>query len=545
MPENVAGKHILPNYSKQEILEELDRILSSDLFSRSSVLSNFLKFIVEETLASRTDSLKEYIIAVNGLGKSANFNPQTNATIRINAGRLRRLLHTYYLEAGMTDPIKIEVIKGSYVPVFRSHIITSKADIQGKSDSPSNTKANTYSRSKLTLAILPFRNLLPSDEYQFFVDGFGEELTRIFSNSEEIAVVAHFSTLKYATHIEDIRIVGADLGVHYVIVGSVKRSATKIRVNVGLVETMNGMQIWSKDYSHDLQKDKTIDIQDQINDDVFALLSGQYGLIINDTVRLVGGEMKQDLQTFDAILWFNLTQITHSEADCILCRKALEKALLKDPNNVMCLIILGDLNLFTYSLGYKTVEDPIAEALKLLDKALSIAPASQFGNITRGWANVYLGKKNEAIEALDYSMQLGPLSPSIKSTLGFAYNCIGEYKRGLVLLKEALNLNPYCPWWCYLGFYFAYYQNGEYEEALHYTQKMKASEDVYIIPLLIAAAKGQLGLILDSKPEVALLNEKFPEILANLKLYLSSFLLDETLVDNIIFSAKKTGVNIT
>ncbi|MDW5290589.1 hypothetical protein [Formosa sp. PL04] len=544
MSNNSVENHITPNYSKKEILQELDRILSSKPFSKSAVLTKFLKFIVEETLEGHTQNLKEYTIAVSALGKSADFDPQSNATVRINAGRLRRLLHTYYAGPGSIDPMKIEVVKGTYVPMFRSHLVKPKTVITGKSEPMAQTKPLTFSRSKLTLAILPFRNLLPDDEYQFFVDGFGEELTRIFSASEEIAVVAHFSTLKYATHIEDIRIVGADLGVHYVIVGSVKRSATKIRVNVGLVETMNGMQIWAKEYTHDLEKDKTIDIQDQINDDVFAILSGQYGLIISDTVRLVEGDMKQDLQTFDAVLWFNLTQITHSEADCILCRKALEKALLHDPNNVMCLIILGDLNLFTYSLGYKTVDDPVTEAISLLDKALSIAPRSQFGNITRGWANVYLGKKNEASEALKYSMELGPLSPSVKSTLGFAFTCLGEYLLGLNLLQESLSLNPYCPWWCYLGFFFSYYHSGEYEEALCYAQKMNASDDIYMIPLMMTAAKGQLSMIADAKPEVDLLHENFSETLSNLKTYLSSFLLDDALIDTIILGARKAGVTI-
>ena len=545
MPDNIAENHILPHYSKQEILEELDRVLSSELFSRSAVLSNFLKFIVTETLDGNTDGLKEYTIAVSAMGKPADFDPQSNAIIRINAGRLRRLLNDYYSGPGISSTIKIEVIKGTYVPVFRPHgIKISSTEIQSETISPILTNGVRFSRSKLTLAILPFRNLLPDNDYQFFVDGFGEELTRIFSTSEDIAVVAHYSTLKYATHIEDIRIIGADLGVHYVIMGSVKRSATKIRVSVGLVETMNGMQIWSKEYTHNLEKDKTIDIQDQINEDIFAILSGHYGFIVSDTIRLVENEMKQNLQTFDAILWYNLTQITHSEAECKTCRQALEKVLQNDPNNVMCLIILADLYLCSYSFGYTTIDDPINEALKLIKKALRLAPMSQFGNLILGWANIYLGKKDEAIQALEYSMQIAPPSPSIKGTLGFAFACSGEYSRAQTLLNEALDLNPYCPWWYYMGFFFVYYQNEKYEDALKYTQKMNASEDVYLVPLLKMAAKGQLGMIVEAQAEASHLNETFPDILSNLKMYLKTFLLDEALIDKIILGARKTGLSI-
>ena len=96
MSNYLAEKQLLSNYSKKEILKELDCILSSDLFSRSTVLSNFLKFIVEETLKGNTERLKEYTIAINVFGKSADFNPQSNAIVRINAGRVRKLLNKYY-----------------------------------------------------------------------------------------------------------------------------------------------------------------------------------------------------------------------------------------------------------------------------------------------------------------------------------------------------------------------------------------------------------------------------------------------------------------
>lgn len=537
MTNNLAEKYQLSNYSKKEILEELDLILSSDLFSRSAVLSNFLKFIVVETLKGNTDSLKEYTIAVSALGKASDFDTQSNAIVRINAGRLRRLLSEYYKTQGKLNPIKIEVVKGTYVPVFRAH------EINGSKNTENNNSV-TFSRSKLTLAILPFRNLCPDHDYQFFVDGFGEELSQIFSTSEDIAVVSHFSTLKYAHLIEDIRQVGADLGVHYVITGTAIRSDKNIKVNIALVETMNGVQIWSKKYTHDLKKDKTVEIQDHISGDVFSLLSGHYGYLQRDSLLSVENEMKQDLETFDAILWYNYSQIAHREENFIKCKKAIEKVLEKNPNHTMCLFIMADLYLICYSLGYETVENPVEEAFKLIQKALITDPFSQFGNMILGWVNIYLGNQNEAIKYLNYSMQLAPLSLSLKGTLGFGFACAGDYKMSQILLKDAINFNPYCPWWYYMGFYFVHFQDRNFEDALRCTQKMNVSEDVYLVPLLSVAAKGQLDIINDAQPEVVLLNEKFPEILSNLKFYLNTFILDEALIDEIIIGAKKAGVTI-
>ncbi len=537
MQSNTLGNNILSEESKKEVLDELELVLSSDLFSRSSVLSNFLKFIVEQTLAGQTDGLKEYTIAVSALGKPSDFNPQIDAIVRIHAGRLRRLLNEYYTDAGKENPIRIEVIKGTYVPVFRSQWI----------DEPGQIVADDkiqYSRSKLTLAVLPFRNLCPDDEYQFFVDGFGEELSRIFSAFQEIAVIAHHSTLKYATIHEDIRVIGAELGVHYLINGSVKRSATEIRVNVVLLETLNGRLIWSKNYSHLLEKEKIIDIQDQIIQDVNTLLSGQYGFIVHNTVSIMQYEMDLDLQTFDAILWNYRAQRTHSKNDCQQSQKALEKALQNDPNNVMCLVVLGDIYLYTYSLGYYSVDDPVNEALKLIKKAIRLAPLSQYAHLIHGWANIYLGNKKEAIEALEYSIELGPSTANFDGQLGFGLACAGEYKRAQILLHNSLDLNPHCPWWYYVGFFLVYYQSGKYKEALKYAQKINASEDVFVEPLFRAAAMGQLGLISEVKTDVRTLVEKFPEIVSNLEKHLSTFILDKSLIDEIIEGAKKAGLPV-
>src|SRR5690606_23913179 len=134
-----------------------------------------------------TEGLKEYTIAVSALGKPDDFNPQIDAIVRIHAGRLRRLLNEYYMGIGITDTIKIEVVKGTYVPIFRPHLINkTKEIVKEESEKNTNTKTTTktddnnsvvFSRSKITLAVLPFRNLWQGGEYQFFVDGFGEELT--------------------------------------------------------------------------------------------------------------------------------------------------------------------------------------------------------------------------------------------------------------------------------------------------------------------------------------------------------------------------------
>ena len=534
LPENIESLDI----TKKEIIEQLDHILTSDLFSRSKVLSTFLKYIVEETLENRTEQLKEYTIAVNALGKNSDFNPQTDAIIRIHAGRLRRLLYKYYTGPGKTDPILIEVEKGTYIPIFRKLTENKTSEVLIENNNFSN-----FYRSKLTLAVLPFRNLCPNNDYQFFVDGFGEELTRIFSTEQHVAVIAHHSTRKYASMYEDVRIIGNNLGAHYLIIGTVKRSSTKIRVNVSLIETLNGTQIWSKNYTHITEKEDIIDIQDQIDHDVFSILSGHYGFIARDSASSLSNVNKQDLGCFDAILWNYHAQMTHSLEACATSRKALEKSVEKeDATNVMCLILLGDLYLTLNLLGYPNIEDPINEACRLIEKAVKLAPFSQEVHLARGFANVCLGKKDEALKSLNYCLELGPLSASISGDLGFALICAGEYKRSNTLLQQSLDLNPFCPWWYYMGFFLVHYKNENYSEAFEAAQKMNAAEEVFLDPLLTLAVKGQLGLISEAKQEIQLLNQKFQTFLVDIKAHLGVFILDQDLIDKVFEGVKMAGL---
>jgi hypothetical protein len=105
--------------SPDEILRELDRIVASAAFRDSLHLRRFLSFIVEATLAGNVSSIKAYTVAIEALGRGSDFDPQRDPIVRVEAGRLRQALARYYAGAGRDDPLRIDVPRGAYVPVFR------------------------------------------------------------------------------------------------------------------------------------------------------------------------------------------------------------------------------------------------------------------------------------------------------------------------------------------------------------------------------------------------------------------------------------------
>ena len=114
------GSDTNPSPTEEAIRQQLEKILTSPQFVNSPNLRNFLRFIVEKTLAGESTDIKGYTVATQVLGRKADFDPNLDPIVRIQAGRLRRALEQYYGVQGKSDAVVIDVPKGSYVPVFRS-----------------------------------------------------------------------------------------------------------------------------------------------------------------------------------------------------------------------------------------------------------------------------------------------------------------------------------------------------------------------------------------------------------------------------------------
>ena len=115
MAESALGKSL----PAREVLEQVERIEASSEFQVSERNRAFLRYVAEETLAGRELGIKAYTIACNVFGRSEDFDPAADPIVRVEAGKLRKALERYYLTAGVSDPIHIDIPKGSYVPTFR------------------------------------------------------------------------------------------------------------------------------------------------------------------------------------------------------------------------------------------------------------------------------------------------------------------------------------------------------------------------------------------------------------------------------------------
>src|SRR4051812_21213573 len=113
-----GARPVFDDALRNEVLSQLERILSHDRFGFADRNSGFLRHVVEKTLEGRTSEIKEVVIANEIYGRSCDYDPKVDSIVRVEASRLRSKLRSYYEQEGAQDPIRITIPKGSYVPQF-------------------------------------------------------------------------------------------------------------------------------------------------------------------------------------------------------------------------------------------------------------------------------------------------------------------------------------------------------------------------------------------------------------------------------------------
>ena len=171
-----------------EVLEnQLKRILDSKHFRNAPRLSRFLTYVVSEMLAGRQDRLKGYTIGLGGFDKNAEFDPQTDTIVRVQARALRQKLDQYYLQDGADDPVFIAIKKGGYEPTFS--VIP-----DGKKPHGTDAASTRVETKNPSIAVLPFDNIGQRTSFDFLSDGLTEGTISNLSRFKDLSVFSRATT---------------------------------------------------------------------------------------------------------------------------------------------------------------------------------------------------------------------------------------------------------------------------------------------------------------------------------------------------------------
>ena len=285
-----------------KVREQLDRILHSKAFRQVERLQGFLNVIVNETLAGRGDSLKEFLIGVEVFGKESSFDPRLDPIVRVQARRLRARLARYYRDEGRNDEILIELPKGGYAPTFQKAEAT---------EPKHSVAAVLFSRN--TVAVVPFEDDSPEHDLAYFCRGLTQEILQTLTNTRSLRVTLA-SPLEERHDTAAIRITG-----------SIRKLRDTLRITTHLVDTASGCHLWSA--SLDRKADDAFSVQEEVARLILERLQSE----LSGATRGRFDQPTENLAAYNLYLQgrYRLEQRTEEGL-----RKAVEffdKAVLEDP----------------------------------------------------------------------------------------------------------------------------------------------------------------------------------------------------------------------
>ena len=486
-------------FSREAIQEQLRKILGSEDFQASDRLKRLLEFLVSETLEGRGEALKAYTIALAVFDRDESFDPQVDPTVRVEAGKLRsKLERYYYLNPG--DSIRIDVPKGRYITSFFGQEPTPSQPAQNQASAEQRpAESNHYSPS---IAVLPFVNIGNNIEIEYFTEGLTEEITVSLTRFEDLSVANSYTSRQLKNSDQDIGEIAAQLGVRFVLHGSVQLSNNTIRVFATLTDAVSGSNLWAEKFQGHLAATELFAIQDEITQPVVARIADNYGFIKRTLLRESHSKRADDLKVYDAILRYGQWAASFNSDLFCSARAALERAIEIEPDYALPVAMLSDMYSSDYQHGYDKVDNPLESAMHLAHRALDLDINCQ----TAYWALAQYHFLKRDLNQFQYFaakvLPLNPVNPYMNVSVGFLTAMAGDLEGGMELMNKAIQLNPYSPRW-YRGVpYMIHYKNGDYEAALAEALQLNIPT-CFWDPMLRAAAYGKLGRLAEGRAALA------------------------------------------
>jgi TolB-like protein len=369
------------------------------------------------------------------------------------------------------------------VPVFRLRKADEgRAGAQGPLELP----------SKPSIAILPFTNMGGDAEHESFADGLTEDLITDLSRNAALFVIARHSSFVYKGKAMDVRQIARELGVRYVLEGSVRRAADRVRINAQLIDAVGGDHVWAERFDRGLEG--IFEVQDEVTAKIVEALVGRLG-------KSRPRSRPSNLEAYDLCVRGRLL-LGHSPVAAREARVLLNRAIELDPGYAEALRWMA-FNLWaSWAHWFEPQEPARTQSLECAQRAVQIDPADAANRWVLGYLLAYERRWTESDAEFAAALDLDPNDADSWVMRAEVATYRGEPQLAIEHIEKALRLNPHPLGWYYWVLGMAHYAAHDYGSAVDVLRE----ESTYRTGSrrVLAASLAQLGRIEDARHEAEL-----------------------------------------
>jgi serine/threonine-protein kinase len=468
----------------QAVRQHLERVLESPGFSRNERLSGFLRFVVERHLEGRDNELKESVIAIQVFGRRPDFDSRLDPVVRTEAVRLRARLSAYYSKAGQADALVIELPKGGYVPRFRE--VEEKPPLIPPIPEKTSVRFSArlwlalglaclvttlavvgwwwsqHRSAPIAIAVLPLENTSHDPANDYLADGLTDELIRNLALIEGLAPRSRTSSFTFKGKPRKVSEVAKQLGVDYILEGSVLRSGPQVRINVQLIRARDDFPVWAGRY--DRQAADLFTFQDEIS----------RGIVNSLRLKLGHGRRRYETsaEAYDLYLQARALPDQRDRLPALKAAALYEQVIAKDPSFAPAYAGMAAAYAASSQQGFKDDHGyELARMRMAAEKALKLDPLLAEAHQALGTVYARQGQWSQAERSFRRAIELNPGNSLAYSDLSLVLllplGRIGEAVHEMTIAEQADPLSP----WIQYTLAWVLLSNGSYEEAAGHCQK--------------------------------------------------------------------------
>jgi TolB-like protein/class 3 adenylate cyclase len=351
---------------------------------------------------------------------------------------------------------------------------------------------------KPSIAVLPFVNMSEDKGQEYFSDGLTEEIIMALSKVPELFVIARNSTFVYKGKPVKVQQVSEELGVRYVLEGSVRKAADRVRITAQLVDATTGGHLWSERYDRDLKD--IFALQDEITMKIMTSL--QVKLTEGQTARLTARGTK-NLEAYLKCLEGREHLVRINKESNALARQKLKEAIALDPNFPAAYRFLGATHFI--DIWVRATDSPkrsMGKTIEFLKKAISLDPLYGDAHGFLGFVLVYARQYEAAVAEVEKAVALSPNSAYCHGYLANVLRCVGRSEEAIQAYKKAFRMNPFPPTNLIYGLGVAYLFTGQCEEAIEQCLKAVHLETKSVLNhVVLTAVYGACGREEDARSQ--------------------------------------------